>query len=216
MRKIRKEYYFISILLVSFIILTIFVMGDKTNLLDKSAFNSLIKLESNISTKILYMITNLASTIGVIILLIITGIIFLKRKHFSDFKYVLANVGFGVILMQVLKSIIRRVRPSWKWIIQGGFSYPSGHTISALLFYGTLILLVLKRVKGNWKTPLIILFSLMILLTGISRIYFGAHYLTDVLASLILGVIILIISNMIMDKEFSNDKNKDSKAIQTR
>lgn len=216
MKKIRKEYYFIAILLVCFIILTIFVMGNKTSLLDKSAFNSLIKLESNIATKVLYAITNLASTIGVIVLLITTGIIFLRRKHLSDFKYVLVNVGFGVILMQVLKSIIRRVRPSWKWIIQGGFSYPSGHTISALLLYGTLILLILKRVKGKRRTPLIILFSLMILLTGISRIYFGAHYLTDVLASLILGVIILIISNMIMDKEFSNDKNKDSKAIQTR
>ena len=70
MKKIRKEYYFIAILLVCFIILTIFVMGNKTSLLDKSAFNSLIKLESNIATKVLYAITNLESTIGFIVLLI--------------------------------------------------------------------------------------------------------------------------------------------------
>ena len=54
----------------------------------------------------------------------------------------------------------------------------------------------------------------MIILTGLSRIYFGAHYLTDVIASIILGTIILIISSMIMNKEYgSNDKNKDRKTI---
>ncbi len=216
MRKIKGEYYFIAVLLICFIVLTIFVTGGKTSVLDESAFNSLIRLESDTLTKILYFITNLASTFGIIILLIITGIIFLKRKHFSDFKYVLINVGSGVILMQVLKTIIKRIRPSWKWIIQGGFSYPSGHTISALLLYGTLMLLVLKEVKGRKRVPLVILFSLMILLTGISRIYFGAHYLTDVLASLILGTIILIISDIFMNKEFNNDKNKDNKTIQIK
>ena len=48
----------------------------------------------------------------------------------------------------------------------------------------------------------------MIILTGISRVYFGVHYLTDVLASVILGSIILIISNIFMNKEFNDDKNK--------
>ena len=49
----------------------------------------------------------------------------------------------------------------------------------------------------------------MIFLISISRIYFGVHYLTDVIASLILGSIILIISNSFMDKEFLNDKNRN-------
>ena len=48
----------------------------------------------------------------------------------------------------------------------------------------------------------------MIFLIAISRIYFGAHYLTDVLASIILGSAILIISNSLMNKEFKNDKNR--------
>ena len=54
----------------------------------------------------------------------------------------------------------------------------------------------------------------MMFLIPISRIYFGVHYLTDVLASIILGIIILIITNMIMDKEYYiHDKNKDKKTI---
>ena len=115
--------------------------------------------------------------------------------------------------MQVLKQIIKRVRPSWKWIVQGGFSYPSGHTISSFALYGTLMLLVYKKVNGKYRKPLLIGFSLMIILTGFSRIYFGVHYLTDVLASVLLGSIILLVSNVLMNKEFINDKNKNNKTI---
>ncbi len=216
MKKIRKEYYFIAILLILFILLTMFVLGGKVDIIDEIVFNNIIKLKGNVITKILYIITSLASTIGIFVLLGITSVTFLRRKVFSDFKYVIGNVLIGVVLMDIIKNIIKRVRPSWKWIAQGGFSYPSGHTISALLLYGTLMLLIYKKVHGKERKPLLICFSLMVILTGLSRIYFGAHYLTDVVASLILGSIILIISNMFMDKEFNNDKNKDRKAIQTK
>ncbi len=209
MKKVRKEYYFISILLILFMFLTIFVISGKTSFLDESFFNNIIKLENNFLTKVLYVITNIGSTIGVILVLIILIGLFAKRKILSDFKYVLCNVSIGVILMQVLKHIIKRVRPSWKWIKQAGFSYPSGHTISAILLYGTLILLVHKKVNGKYKKPIILFLSLMIFFISISRIYFGVHYLTDVIASILLGTVILIISNIFMDKEFSSDKNKN-------
>ncbi len=213
MKRQKGEYYFIGILLILFILLTLFVVLGKLDFIDEAFFNNIIKLKGNTITKFLYLITSLASTIGITILVILTGVIFIRKKAFSDFKYVVVNVFSGVFLMQILKHIIKRVRPSWKWIIQGGFSYPSGHTISAFLLYGTLMLLVYKKVNGKLRIPLLICFSLMIVLTGFSRIYFGAHYLTDVLASLILGLIILTISNIFMNKEFNNDKNKGNKAI---
>lgn len=213
MDKLKKEYYFIAILLVCFVFLTIFVVLGKTSMIDECFYNGVINFKNDSATKILYLITSLASTISIIVLLILTGIIFWKNKSISDFKYVILNVGAGAFVSQILKIAIKRSRPVWKWIVQDGFSYPSGHTITAFLFYGTLILLVYKKVNGKWKVPLILLFLFMILLTGFSRIYFGAHYLTDVIASLILGSIILLISNLFMNMEFSNDKNKDRKTI---
>lgn len=208
MKKIKKEYYLIAILLILFIALTVFVVGDKTIGLDEGVFNRLSALKTDSLTKFLYVITTLASTAGIVVLLVFTMVLFLRKKALSDFKYVVGNVALAVVLMQTLKLIIKRVRPAWKWIVQDGFSYPSGHTISAFVFYGTLILLVNKKVKGKLRKPLISLLSLMIILTGISRVYFGVHYLTDVLASVILGSIILIISNIFMNKEFNDDKNK--------
>lgn len=214
MKKIKKEYYFIAILFILFILLTIFVVVGNASLIDENFYNGIIKLKNNTLTNILYVITNLASTIGIVSLVILTSIVFIRRKKVSSLKYVILNVLSGVFLMQILKNIIRRTRPSWKWIKQGGFSYPSGHTISALLLYGTIILFVSKRYDGKYKKQIIIVSSAMIILTGISRIYFGAHYLSDVIASTLLGTIILIISGLLMDKESKdNDKDKIKKSI---
>lgn len=209
MKKIKKEYYLIAVLFICFGLLTLFVTSGKALVLDEVFYNGLIRIKNSYLTNILYVITNIGSTVGVISLLVIMFIIFYKKKAISDFKYVVVNVGVGALIMKILKHIIKRIRPSWKWIVQSGFSYPSGHTISAVLLYGTLILLVYKKVHGKYRKPLIICFSLMIFLISISRIYFGVHFLTDVIASIILGSIILIISSLFMDREFKNDKNKD-------
>ena len=181
-KKIKKEYLCILVLLVLFL-----------------AFNLLIRLKCKPVTSILYVITEIGSSIGVIMVLLISLIPFIKTKKLSDFKYVLINTMLGVLLMKGIKEIVRRTRPSWK---------------SAVLLYGTLLLIIKKHVHGKLRKPLIIFLSCMMFLIPISRIYFGVHYLTDVLASTILGIIILIITNMIMDKEYYiHDKNKDRKTI---
>ena len=210
----KRKVVLIVILLVLFFILTGLVVTGRMDVLDKSLFELLIKLKCKPLTNILYVITEIGSTIGVIIVLITSLISFVKAKKISDFKYVLINTIIGVLLMKGIKEIVRRVRPSWKWIKEGGYSYPSGHTISAVLLYGTLLLIVSKNVQGKLRKPLIAFLSIMMILIPISRIYFGVHYLTDVLASVILGFIILIITSIIMDKEYYiRDKNKTRKTI---
>ncbi len=211
MKRIKKEYYFIAILLICFTLLSLFVAFGKMDVIDKNIFDNIIKIKNTPLTEFLRVITHLASTIGISVLVVLTGILFYTKKDLSSFKYVVINVISGVVLMQVIKHIIKRARPAWKWIVQDGFSYPSGHTISAFLLYGTLMLLVYKKVHGKFRKSLLIGFTLMIILTGISRIYFGAHYVSDVLGSVILGTIILIISNMFMNKEFNGVKDKTKK-----
>lgn len=214
MKNIKREYYFISILFILFVILTIFVSLGKLDAIDKVVFDNIIKIKNTPLTGFLYVITQLASTIGTFALLLIISFIFIKHKSFSDFKYVIINVASGVVLMYVIKNIIRRIRPTWKWITQGGFSYPSGHTISSVLLYGTLILLINKKISNiKVKRILTIILSIMIILTGISRIYFGVHYLSDVLGSILLGSSILIISNIFMNREFNNDKSRSKKTV---
>lgn len=213
MKKIKKEYIFILVLLIMFFALTYFVKKGSMDEIDKKVFNILINLKCKPLTSILFVITNLGSSIGVILILLILLIPFIKNKELSSYKYTVIDVISGVIIMKLIKDVIRRVRPTWKWISQGGFSYPSGHTISAILLYGSLILIINKKMSGKQKKVATFLASLMMILIPVSRIYFGVHYLTDVLASIILGVIILIITNIFMNKEFLNDKNKVRKEI---
>jgi undecaprenyl-diphosphatase len=68
------------------------------------------------------------------------------------------------------------------------YSFPSGHTLMATVFYGTLCVLIASHVRWRWRALAIAVTSFMILLVGVSRIYLGAHYLSDVLAAIAEGL----------------------------
>src|SRR5690606_1089213 len=91
----------------------------------------------------------------------------------------------------VLKKVINRERPSLEHLVAvSTLSYPSGHSMSAMAFYGFLIYLSF-RFSGSWwlKAAAFIGFGGLILLIGISRIYLGVHYPSDVIAGFLGGLI---------------------------
>ena len=104
MKKYKKECLWILVLLVLFLVLTYFVVTLKTSKIDEAAFNLLIRLKCKPLTSILYVITEIGSSIGVVIVLLILLIPFIKTKKLSDFKYVLINTMLGVLLMKGIKA----------------------------------------------------------------------------------------------------------------
>ena len=111
---------------------------------------------------------------------------------------VLLTCLLSVVSNQLIKHIIMRDRPSvYRMIKQGGFSYPSGHSMIAVALYGILIYLVFKYIKNKYlKYGLSALLVLLILSIGISRIYVGVHFASDVVGgfSLAIAEIVLIVS----------------------
>ena len=212
MKKIKKEYIISLVLLVCFTILTIFVINNKIYNIDKAVYDFVISFKCAKLTNVLKAFTTLGNEYLTIVMLLILFGVFLYKKKLNLYKYIIANVALGSSIMWVLKHIIKRSRPYWKWIKQSGFSYPSGHTIAAFLLYGTLILIVNKKIKGKIKYVCYLMLSLVMLLIGISRIYFGAHYISDVIASILLALVILIISSVYIRNE-ENDKNKIGKKV---
>lgn len=96
---------------------------------------------------------------------------------------VVSTVG-GIVLTTVLKAVFARARPD---IIDTGYTasfyyFPSGHATVAVGFYGTLALLVALRLSGFWRLLVAALGTLLVLLIGLSRLYLGVHYPTDILA----------------------------------
>ena len=115
----------------------------------------------------------------------------------------------GVTLVnQVIKHIIRRPRPNvLRLVEESGYSFPSGHSMVSMAFYGIIIYLVYKNVTNKYlKWILIILLSLLILSIGFSRIYVGVHYFTDVAGGFLLGLAYLIIYINIYNKRIGKNE----------
>jgi len=220
LKNITKEKNFKNVLItviiigITFLALTALVWTGNTKALDTAIFNGIISVKNSILTKILLCITNIGSATGVLIILgvmLLIMIVLKKKEYIPYYKYLLINVFLGAGAMKVIKSIVQRPRPEWRWIKESGYSYPSGHTICSVMLYGTLILIVSRLLKNNKKSKnsLIVFFSVMAVLIGISRIYFGVHYFTDVLGSMIIGSALLVITDFLMDWEFKSVKTKN-------
>jgi undecaprenyl-diphosphatase len=85
----------------------------------------------------------------------------------------------------VLKNIFQRSRPTipGAYMVETGFSFPSGHSMISLVFYGVIAYLALSYVKSKkWKVFVTVIILMICALIGFSRLYLGVHFLTDVLA----------------------------------
>ena len=161
------------------------------NTIDNAIYETIIKIMNSNITAIMIFISFLGSAIT-LITLALASIFLVKNKKYS--KLIILNLVLSFILNRILKLIIARPRPPrLRLVIENGYSFPSGHSMVSFAFYGFLIYLINKKLKNKkLKYPLIILLSVLILLIGISRIYLGVHYVTDVLGGYIIGLIYLM------------------------
>ncbi|WP_416825381.1 phosphatase PAP2 family protein [Ectobacillus polymachus] len=126
-------------------------------------------------------------TIGTILTLILIFLIWKKKIWESVFLFLAAAGGLGFNVL--LKWIFQRQRPTIHPIIhETGYSFPSGHSMGSFVFYGMIAYLLYRHSKGRvQKVCSIVSMGLLILLIGISRIYLGVHYPSDVLAGFAAG-----------------------------
>ena len=149
-------------------------------------------LISDFATPIAKFITNFG---GAIFLIIATIILFILIKNKKIGFSIISNLVIVTILNQLLKNILQRPRPNeFRIIEETGFSFPSGHSMASMAFYGYLIYLIYKYVKNKYlKWTLIVLLSILICTIGISRIYLGVHYTSDVLGGFLISISYLVI-----------------------
>ena len=149
-------------------------------------------LISDFATPIAKFITNFG---GAIFLIALTIVLFILIKNKKIGASIFSNLVVITILNQLLKRILQRPRPTeFRIIEETGYSFPSGHSMVSMAFYGYLIYLIYRYVKNKYlKWGLIVLLSLLICTIGISRIYLGVHYTSDVLGGFLISISYLII-----------------------
>lgn len=158
-------------------------------------------LISDFATPIAKFITNFGGAI-VLIGSAFTLFIFIKNKKIG--VSIISNLAIITVLNQLLKRIVQRPRPTeFRIVEESGYSFPSGHSMVSMAFYGYLIYLIYKYVKNKYlKWISIILLSILICSIGISRIYLGVHYTSDVLGGFFISISYLIIYISAVNKFF--------------
>jgi len=133
---------------------------------------------------------------GAIILVLV-----LSKRHYPYLA------GFASALMgaaatgYVLKVLVARARPTGliPAIAETGFSFPSGHAVASMAFYGFLAFLI-SRLYPEYRKVVLTLAGIIIFVIGVSRLYLGVHFLSDVLAGYLVGALWLWLGVLVTRK----------------
>lgn len=202
---IKNNYKFI-ILLIS-LVLFLFLAEDVFNKdivrCDIIGYSIIKSFINSSNTQVMKVITWFGSATCLILL---TIILFIVLKNKITGFLIAINLVIVTILNQLLKFVLQRPRPDdYRLIDESGYSFPSGHSMISMAFYGYLIYLIYKSKFNKYvKIILITIFVFLILFIGISRIYLGVHYTSDVIAGILLSISYLIV----FIKLFKNDKEE--------
>lgn len=198
MRNLYK-WLLVCFFLLIFLFLAVELVENKLLIFDQSVYNFISSIMNPFWTSFFKIVTNFANLITFIIICFFSFFFFKDRKNTY---YIYLNLANVVLLNFILKEIFGRSRPSDIMLItETGYSFPSGHSMAAMAFYGFLIYLI-HKMKWQQKTKITftIILSILILLIGISRIYLGVHYASDVIAGFSISLVYLIIYITIIEK----------------
>jgi len=199
-RKINKKIIVSSILLILAVLIYILIETNRIYSFDNEIYSIISKYISEPITILAKIVTTIGSAYVVVPICIVLMIALWKKGYG---KYILLNLFIVFLSNQFLKFIIQRPRPTeYNLIIENGFSFPSGHSMVSMAFYGYIIYLIYKNIKNNYlKWGLITILALIIILIGISRIYLGVHYASDVLAGFLISIAYLILFTNITNRK---------------
>lgn len=134
-----------------------------------------------------------ASFIGsapVLLALLLGAVIWLWLAHHPrEAVFLAVALGGGAALNTVLKAVFQRPRPALPWSVANPtYSFPSGHSMSSLVFFLGVALVVWVLAGPRWGGVAFALASVIVLTIGVSRIYLGYHYFSDVIGGYSAGL----------------------------
>jgi membrane-associated phospholipid phosphatase len=167
---------------------------QEANALDAVATPLMHSLSNPTLDEVVRTLTNLGSTV-VLATLCLVGVILLGwRRHWREALFLSVSLVGSLALMQSLKLIFHRPRPQLDWAqAPPEYSFPSGHSMNAVVFYGAIALIVWTLCGPRAGRIAALVTIVLALLIGASRIYLGVHYFTDVAGGFLAGVAWLLI-----------------------
>jgi len=184
-----KKKIFISNLILS-ILLCFLILLDHIHWLDSNVYNFVISFKTQDVTNMFKILSDIIYLVAVICLLFL---IFYKNKKASFL--VMLNLILSFFTSTILKLIFRRSRPiGIALVLEQGYSMPSSHAFVSTAFFGFIAYFIYKNFeKGKLRTFLLMFFMFYVFMIGLSRVYLGVHYASDVLLGFSTGLIYLVV-----------------------
>jgi undecaprenyl-diphosphatase len=172
-----------------FAILADEVMGQETLQLDNGVLAALRQLQSSALDRAAWVASALGAEWLAVLMVVLLGVLGWQRRWGAAVGLLLTVVG-AQLLNDVLKDWFQRTRPAPvdALIPAQAFSFPSGHAMVAAAFYLYVGYLAWRLLPGGWRIICAALLVLIAFLVGLSRLYLGVHYLTDVVAGYVAGI----------------------------
>lgn len=192
----RKTIFLIAFPVLLFINLCEDLIRKELTVFDNTIYTFLSGFISSNLTILMKVLSYIGSAQILIIITLLSFLIFKKHKYYKQYwKIIALNLSMTWILNAIFKIIFHRQRPDILILSQAsGYSFPSGHSMVSISFYGLVIYLCYTNIKSNWiKYIAVILLCLLIIFIGVSRIYLGVHYASDVIAGFSSGFAWLIV-----------------------
>lgn len=138
--------------------------------------------------RVMITITNLGFGFSYGILVLTTAAILVVFRRWIELKGLILCLLGGAALNEILKHLFERNRPeAFHLVAASGFSFPSGHAMVSLCFYGMVAFLMVRKRSWQWRITGLVITLLLIMAIGVSRIYLGVHYPSDVVAGYAAG-----------------------------
>ena len=186
-------YHWSLILLIPFIVIVLFAFtsDELIPIIDHWIGDPVLSLRNPNLTAFFVVLTDLGDVyyIALSLILVSTFLIWKYKDYQAALWLVVQTIVGAVLLNQGLKLIFHRSRPLVEHLVeQGGYSFPSGHSMGSIIGYGGILFLLSKRIANKtYRNSLFIIGALLIFGVGLSRIYIGVHFSTDVIGGFSVG-----------------------------
>jgi undecaprenyl-diphosphatase len=168
------------------------VSGSRVVGTDHRVINLVATLRTPALDRVMYGFTYLGSGLTLTLLAGASVLVFAIARRYREAVLLALSLVAGTVFFSVVKLLVGRPRPPLEdaRIVQGGLSFPSGHSTLAAMFYGTLAYFIIRALRPEWARVAVgVAAGLLVLAVGVSRVYLGVHYPSDVAAGWAAGVV---------------------------
>ena len=166
------------------------VTSDPIVRVDRSVADYLHSSATPPLTTFFLVVTAFGSIVAVGLLGVLVAAFFAWGRRWLYLGTWLAAVGGSAVLNQLLKALFARPRPFFEHplLVEISYSFPSGHAMESLVAYGMLAYFAVLALRTwKWRVAVVLAAALLVVLIGLSRMYLGVHYLSDVVAGYAAG-----------------------------